>query len=387
MKTKEKIKTREALASMREVWKASGKTVGFTSGAFDLLHAGHVDYLQKAGELCDILIVGLNTDASIQQYKGPDRPIIPQDDRIQVIAALEMVDYVFLFEERRNKQNIDILKPDFYIKAGDYNANTLTSKDAVESYGGEVRLIPVENQISTSTIIRSIVEKEGGGFSQWITEEGAEHLQTTLPKSGPAVFLDRDGTINREILYLHEPERYELLPDAVEGVKKFQDMGYRIIVVTNQPGIGMGYYSKEDFYALNRIMLKAFSKSGILVDKIYFCPHSKSENCPCRKPGQAFVERAKSELNIDLSKSVMIGDKTSDLEFARRAGMKKILMDSGFQGKDGEFDVKPDHVVNSILEAANWILEQERNWIWYPVRVQEPWQGEKEEMNEFLFAF
>ncbi len=360
MKISDKIKSREELTTMRKSWKMDGKKAGFTSGAFDLLHAGHVDYLEKAKEICDILIVGLNTDASIQQYKGPDRPIVSQDYRIQVIAALEMVDYVFLFEERRNKQNIEILQPDYYIKAGDYNVNTLTSSEIVESYGGEVKLIPVENNISTTDIIQSVLDKEGEGGNKWVLEEGAEHIQTKLPKSAPAAFLDRDGTINKEILYLHEPERFELLPGAVEGVKKFQDMGYRIIIVTNQPGIGIGYYSKEDFYKLNRMMLKAFSEKNILVDKIYFCPHSKSENCGCRKPGQVFIERAKSELNVDLSKSVMIGDKTSDLEFGRRAGMKKILMDSGFQGKDGEFDVQPDYIVNSILEAANLILNEER---------------------------
>lgn len=353
----DKIKSREALAEILVPLRNSGKRIGFTSGAFDLLHAGHVGYLEKAKSKCDILVVGINTDASVKSYKGDDRPINSEDRRIKVIAALESVDFVFLFSERRNQNNIEILKPDYYIKAGDYSASQLTSKEIVEAIGGEVLLIPVEESVSTTRLIQSVC---AAGQDKIVQEENAEYIQLPPNKKSPALFLDRDGTINEEVLYLHDPEEFKLTPNAIEGIKKFQDMGYRIIIVTNQPGIGMGYYSKQDFYAVNRKMLKAFSGKGVLVDKIYFCPHSKSDKCDCRKPGQAFVKRAVNELNIDLKRSVMIGDKTSDIEFGNIAGMTTILMNRGFKGDDGEFDSSAMYSVESILEASQIILGRER---------------------------
>jgi histidinol phosphatase-like enzyme len=96
------------------------------------------------------------------------------------------------------------------------------------------------------------------------------------------------------------------------------------------------------------------------VDKIYFCPHSKSEKCDCRKPGQALIDRAREELNLDLSRSVMIGDKTSDVETGKRAGMRTVLVRTGFGGKDGEFTAQPDLTAENLLDAAEKILEMER---------------------------
>ncbi len=357
---KHKIKTREALADIVAGLKQSNKRIGFTSGAFDLLHAGHVDYLEKAKSTCDILIVGVNSDASVKSYKGEDRPINTEIRRTKVVAALESVDFVFIFNERRNKRNIEILKPDYYIKAGDYTASQLTSGPIIESTGGKVVLIPVEETVSTTQLIQKVIRP---CHDKYLCEENAEHIVLPSHKKSPALFLDRDGTINEEILYLHQPDDLKFTPHALEGIKKFQEMGYRIIIVTNQPGIGLGYYSKQDFYAVNREMLKAFSEYGIFVDKIYFCPHSKSDGCDCRKPGQAFVKRSVEELNIDLKKSVMIGDKTSDIEFGKIAGMKTILMNRGFKGEDGEFSTPADYTVATLLKAAELILAEERGGI------------------------
>jgi D-glycero-D-manno-heptose 1,7-bisphosphate phosphatase len=357
----EKIKTREELQTLCNQFRSDGQKIGFTSGAFDILHAGHTDYLQKAKALCDILIVGVNTDASIRKYKGPDRPIIDEKYRLLLVAALESVDFVFLFDERRNQKNIEALRPLFYIKAGDYSPETLTSKEVVEKYGGEVRLIPVAEPISTTQIIARLSNAMESGHSRFIEEENTGHFERRPVKQSPAVFLDRDGTINEEILYLSEPEKFKILPNALEGIRKFQDMGFRIVILTNQPGIGLGYFSKEQFYAVNREMLRQFSRAGILVDKIYFCPHSKSEQCDCRKPGLALVKRAEEELNLDLSRSVFIGDKTSDIETGKRAGARTLLVQSGFRGEDGEFDVTPKGKAIDLLEAAEVVLVWERS--------------------------
>jgi rfaE bifunctional protein nucleotidyltransferase chain/domain len=355
-----KIKTRGELAGLCESLRNEGKTIGFTSGAFDLLHAGHADYLEKAKALCDVLIVGVNSDKSVREYKGQGRPIVPEGQRLGLVAALESVDYVFLFDERRNRKNLESLKPRYYIKAGDYSPESLTSSDALGEFGGEVRLIPVTEGLSSTAVIERILSAGGAVPEKAVEREGAVHIELKRAKQSPAAFFDRDGTVIEEADYLHEPERIRFLPGALEGVKRFQDMGYRIVLVTNQPGIGIGYYSKEDFYRVNREMMKSFSKTGILVDKIYFCPHSKSEKCECRKPGLALIRRAEEELNLDLSGSYMIGDKTSDVETGKRAGMRTILVRTGFGGLDGEFSAQPDITAENLSDAAGKVLEMER---------------------------
>ncbi len=356
----DKIKSRGELAALCEEFRQEGKRVGFTSGVFDLLHAGHVEYLEKARSFCDVLIVGLNSDTSVRRYKGENRPYVPEKLRAQVLAGLASVDYVFIFNERRNKENILALRPDFYIKAGDYSPEQLTSKEIVESVGGRVVLIPIKTKISTTQIVQKILQAEKAPTEQVVEKEGAVHFKRRPVKPAPAVFLDRDGTINEEVEYLHDPKKFRLLPNALEGLKKLQNMGYRLVVVTNQGGIGLGYYTEEDFYRVNREMFRQLAPAGVRIDKIYFCPHSLSENCSCRKPNIGLLQRAVEDLNIDLTHSFMIGDKTIDLETGRRAGVRTILLQTGHAGSDALYRVTPDYVARDLLDAAEWILHLER---------------------------
>ena len=360
MLIEDKIKTRESLKKLCQSLRSQGRTIGFTSGVFDLIHAGHVDYLQKAKAMCDVLIVGVNSDTSVRKYKGEGRPIVGEAQRVKVVAALESVDYVFIFSERRNKKNIELLKPDYYIKAGDYKPSELTSKNIVEQYSGKVHIIPIEEEISTSTLIEKKRNMSVGQSEQFVDKGGAVHIRRRPLKQAQAVFFDRDGTINQDVGYLHQPDKFKVLPHALEGIKKIQDMGYRIIIVTNQPGIGIGYYSEEDFYRVNRAMLSTFSRAGILVDKIYFCPHCKAEACSCRKPGQILIRRAEEELNLNIPRSYFIGDKTSDMETGKRAGMRTILVKTGFKGEDGEYPGEPNFWADDLLKAAEIILREER---------------------------
>lgn len=150
------IKTREELKKICENLRKKRKKIGFTSGAFDLIHVGHIEYLKKAKELCDVLIVGVNSDRSVKLYKDPIRPIVPEGQRAKIVSELKPVDYVFIFNERRNKKNIEILKPDYYIKAGDYSTEQLTSKKIAEKFGGKAKLIPLKTKTSTTDIIKKI---------------------------------------------------------------------------------------------------------------------------------------------------------------------------------------------------------------------------------------
>lgn len=356
----DKIKTREQLLLICDQFRRDSLILGFTSGAFDILHAGHVDYLEAAKFQCDKLIVGINSDASIQKYKGQDRPILHENYRLKTVAALESVDFVFLYDERRNAKNIELLKPHIYFKAGDYSASQLTSREIMEQIGGEVRLIPIKDQISTTEIINKI-QALGGNVDQFVEEqEKTVHLKRQPPKMKPAIFLDRDGTINQELAYVSEPEKFELLPKALEGMKKLQGLGYRLVIVTNQGGIGLGYFTKEDFYQVNKKMLSELSNAGITIDKIYFCPHSKAENCPCRKPEIGLILRAREELNLDLSHSYFIGDSAVDMLAGLKAGMRTILIQNDSTPDPSLREIRPDFIARDLLEVAEIILKQER---------------------------
>lgn len=339
----DKIKTREELISIVEGCKKSGKKVGFTSGVFDLLHPGHVQYLEDSRKLCDLLIVGLNSDSSVKKYKSLSRPIVEQTARAKVVAGLTSVDYVFVFDEVNNNKNVEILKPDLYIKAGDYPLEKLSSKPLVESYGGSVTTVPLKEGYSTTAIIKSIAQEYG--------EQHSAPLPVHYERK-PALFLDRDGTIIEHVEYLHEVAKIKLIPGAIDGMKKAQELGYRIIWVTNQPGIGLGYFTKEDLFRVNKAILKAVSDAGVMVDKIYYCPHSKSDGCPCRKPATALLIRAQEELNIDLKNSFVVGDMTSDIELGSRAGCKTVLVKTGSGGTDGLYATKANFEISSLAEIA-----------------------------------
>ena len=349
MSIQNKIQTREEIASISEQLKKAGKKVGFTSGSFDLVHAGHLDYLEKAREMCDVLIVAVNSDSSIKQYKSPDRPIIPEKWRAKLMAGLQFVDYVFLFDETNNNVNIQTIKPDLYIKAGDWDKSKMTSAPLVESYGGRVVNIPVEEQIKTTDIINKIKEL--------VMKEGLQGTTLELPKIGEkqkAVFLDRDGVINEDQGYVSEPEKFKLLPGVLEGIKQMQDAGYKIIVVTNQTGIGMGYYTKEDFFKVNLEMFKQVSQAGIRIDKIYFCPHSLSEDCECRKPKPGLLKRAEQELHLSLADSWMVGDKAADILAGKSAGCRTILVSTGHGEKEKGIG-EEDFYAADLEEAARII--------------------------------
>jgi D-beta-D-heptose 7-phosphate kinase/D-beta-D-heptose 1-phosphate adenosyltransferase len=153
-----KIKSLEALSPLIEAEKKRGKRVVFTNGCFDLLHAGHVKYLQKARNLGDLLVLGLNSDASVRRLKGPRRPLIDQDERSHLLAALDCVDYVTVFEEDTPLELIAALKPFILAKGGDYSLDGVVGREIVESYGGRVELITFVDGKSTTNIIEKILE-------------------------------------------------------------------------------------------------------------------------------------------------------------------------------------------------------------------------------------
>lgn len=151
-----KVLSRENLVKRIQLCRSQRQRIVFTNGCFDLLHAGHVTYLQEAAAMGDILVVGLNSDASVRRLKGPMRPVIREEDRATVLAALSCVNYVSIFDEPTPAELLRLLRPDVLVKGGDYRVEEVVGSDFVQSYGGRVYIAPLVEGVSTTMIIKSM---------------------------------------------------------------------------------------------------------------------------------------------------------------------------------------------------------------------------------------
>jgi rfaE bifunctional protein nucleotidyltransferase chain/domain len=321
-------------------------TIGFTSGSFDLIHSTHIEVLKKAKELCDLLIVGVNSDRSVFAYKGPKKPIRDEEDRIKVLDSIKYVDYCFLFDEKNNSKNIELIKPNFYIKGGDYKPNQLSSGTLVNKYGGETIILNTPTHISTSSIINNIISKE-------ITTR----LSDKKIYNG-VVFIDRDGVINKEIEYLHKEEDFKLIDGVADAIKTLNDRDIAVIIVSNQPGISVGLYTDEDFFNINSKMIKSIHKKGAFIDKIYYCPDMRRDSI-YKKPNPCMFEEALKNINLkEGAKKYMIGDRKSDSLAAKHAdeSIYTIGVLTGYGLQDNWINHIPDIVSNNLKEAVDrWI--------------------------------
>jgi D-beta-D-heptose 7-phosphate kinase/D-beta-D-heptose 1-phosphate adenosyltransferase len=156
---RQKIKTKKELRKIITDLKTRGKRIVFTNGCFDLLHIGHVRYLEKAKALGDILVVGVNSDSSVRKLKGRRRPILPEQERAEILSGLGCVDYVALFAEINPLKLITSLKPNVLVKGGDWTKEQTVGKEVVERSGGEVVILPFVKGASTSSLIETILKK------------------------------------------------------------------------------------------------------------------------------------------------------------------------------------------------------------------------------------
>ena len=176
--------------------------------------------------------------------------------------------------------------------------------------------------------------------------------------SSRAVFLDRDGTIAKDVHYCHRVEDFKILPTVPDAIKLLNDNGFKIIVITNQSGVARGYFTEETLAQIHQKMKDELGKYGARVDAIYYCPHHPDENCECRKPKTALFHRAVKEHNIDLGNSYMIGDMQMDIDAGNAMGCKTILVTTGpaVPELNPQYPVTPpDYTAASLLEAIRWI--------------------------------
>jgi histidinol-phosphate phosphatase family protein len=186
--------------------------------------------------------------------------------------------------------------------------------------------------------------------------------------AAPAVFLDRDGTLIEERGYIRRPQEVLLLPGAGRALARLNASKYRTVAVTNQPVIARGECDEAGLRRIHNRLETLLGAEGAYLDRIYCCPHHPDAgfagerpdlkvDCNCRKPGTGLIEDAQADLNLDLSKSWMIGDSTTDVMTARRAGMRSILVATGEAGLDGKWPCVPDFKCASIVEAVELILD------------------------------
>ncbi|CAN5866312.1 D-glycero-beta-D-manno-heptose 1,7-bisphosphate 7-phosphatase [soil metagenome] len=184
------------------------------------------------------------------------------------------------------------------------------------------------------------------------------------------VFLDRDGVINTEVSYLHDPEQLEIIPGALEAIAQLSRSGAAVVVVTNQAGIGRGKYTERDFAAVTSRLDELVATVGARLDGTYFCPHHPDAGlgeyrraCRCRKPGPGMLEQAAAEHDLDLRRSILVGDKATDLEAGRAVGAVAVLVRTGY-GASEEVAIRAaglcDVVFDSLAHATPWILERLR---------------------------
>jgi histidinol-phosphate phosphatase family protein len=190
-------------------------------------------------------------------------------------------------------------------------------------------------------------------------------------KKNAAVFLDRDGTIIEEVGYLDSLEKLILFPHTAEAIRTINESGMRAVVITNQSGVTRGYF-KEDFVrTVHRHIEKTLREKGAVIDGFYYCPHKPMEgdgessaSCTCRKPEPGMLIRAAEEMDIDLTRSYVVGDTEKDIILADKVGAKGILVRTGY-GSETEKEIigrkiKPAYIADDILVAVRWIIEDRK---------------------------
>ena len=188
----------------------------------------------------------------------------------------------------------------------------------------------------------------------------------------PAVFIDRDGTINEQLGYINHLSRFLILPGVSEAVRLLNKNNWWAIIVSNQGGVARGYYPLELVDEIHAFLKSSLKEKGAIIDGIFFCPHHPAgvvpeytSECGCRKPETGLIDKAREAFDIDMSNSYVVGDRHVDIELASRLNLKGVLVKTGYGLGEMEFiipekRVKPHHVAEDLLDAVKWILNEEK---------------------------
>ncbi len=187
----------------------------------------------------------------------------------------------------------------------------------------------------------------------------------------PAVFLDRDGTINRDVGYVNHPDQLELIPRSAEAIRMLNNAEHPVVVITNQAGIAKGIFREEDLPTVHEAFVQMLAGEGARIDGFYFCPHHPAgtvekftRTCACRKPAPGLLHQAGRDMNIELSQAWVVGDKASDVQLAHNVGATAVMVLTGHGSSQWrEYPsacTAPHHVCNNLYEATQWILNSKQ---------------------------
>jgi len=218
----------------------------------------------------------------------------------------------------------------------------------------------------TSEYIKDVGTPNRYGEVEKDLESGKVYCRN-LKNKQQAIFLDRDGVINKEVNLLHKLKQLKLINKAADAIKRLNGSDYLVIVITNQPVVARGFCTEEDIRKIHEKLETLLGKQGAFIDRIYYCPHHPdkgypNENkkykieCNCRKPNIGMLLKAEKEFNIEKKLSFIIGDTTTDIQTGINYGIQTILIKTGYEGLDNKFSVKPDYVFRDLKEAVDFLL-------------------------------
>ncbi len=331
-----KIKSQKEIVKIIKKLKKQGKKIVTYNGSFDVFHFGHLESLKEAKKQGDILIVPLNSDQSVRLYKGPNRPISSQEKRAALLAALECVDYVTIFNEINCKNILNKIKPNIHCNGSDWGKNCV-ERGVVEKNKGKIHILKWQKGLSASNLIEKI-------------------LTVYRKPEAKAVFLDRDGTLNiNQPQYLHKISQFKFAPGAISALEKLSKTDYKIIILTNQSGIGRGYFKEKDLKKLHQWLVRKLKKHNIRIDKIYHCPHRPSDRCSCRKPEPGMILQAVKDFNLSLNQSWLVGDDEKDVILGRGVNAKTIKIGEKLPKT---LKLEPNYYAKNLLGAVRIILKR-----------------------------
>jgi D,D-heptose 1,7-bisphosphate phosphatase len=171
-----------------------------------------------------------------------------------------------------------------------------------------------------------------------------------------AVFLDRDGTIARDVHYCSRVEDFEILPGVPQAIRLLNQNGFKVVVITNQSGIARGFFTEETLLQIHEYMIQELAKYSAILDAIFYCPHHPEDGCPCRKPSTGLLSRAAEKLGVNPRNAFVIGDKHTDILTGKAAGCHTVLIGDRNNGVK-ELPEPPDYIAENLLLATQWILE------------------------------
>jgi len=332
---REKIKSWDELKEIVDRAKKSGRKVVFTNGCFDLIHVGHTRYLQEAKKYGDIFIVAVNSDSSVRALKGDSRPIVHEDERAEVLAALGCVDYVTIFSELDPLKLITYLKPDFLVKGGDWAADSIIGKEVVEAEGGRVIRVSVIEGAATTNIVQRIIDRYAG---ENVKEAEAKVEVLKKAKSIRLLLLDVDGVMT---------DGRVVFADSGEEVKAFDVKDGHGIRMLMRTGVSVALLTGRE----SRVVLHRARDLGI--DMVYQGAKDKL----------SVFEGILREKGFKGEEVCYVGDDLVDMPVMKRAGLSISVADASEELKGSvDYVTSMPGGRGAVREVCELILKAQGKW-------------------------